>query len=300
VTAQVDSTGVAASVGALDRPPSADAGARPSKRRRPAVWLAGGWIGLVLLAAVFADLLPLASPNENLTPRATAPFQMWPEFLGTDRLGRSVLTRLAFGARVSFAVGLVSALVGMTIGVALGLAAGMARTADHAIGVLADSILAFPAIVALLALSAAMGPGIVPLITGLSVFAVPPFVRLARATTLQVKEQAFVKASRLLGASTTTVVLREILPSVIRPVLAYFVAVLATLIVAEASVSYLGLGVPPPTPTWGGMIAAGESQLSREPFLVFVPATVLFVTILSIGVIGRRLRAWSASDQEGG
>lgn len=281
-------------------PVGGDSDVTAGRRRRStvtlAVWLAAAWLAIILLAAIFADLLPLADPNANVTPTSVPPFRTWPEILGSDQLGRSMMSRLAFGARVSFAVGLISGLTGMLIGVTLGLVAGINRLADQVVGVLADSILAFPAIVALLALGAAMTPGTAPLVIGLSIFAIPSFVRLARASTIQVKEREFVKAARLLGASTSRVLTREILPSVIRPVLAYFVVVLATLIVAEASVSFLGLGVPPPTPTWGGMIADGESQLRRHPELVFVPASVLFLTILSIGVLGRWLRAKSTSS----
>lgn len=136
-----------------------------------------------------------------------------------------------------------------------------------------------------------MGPGVRPLVIGLTLFSLPAFVRLARANTQAVAHREYVQAARLLGARTGRVLLREIFPSVIRPVMAYAVVVLAALIVAEASVSFLGLGVVPPTPSWGKMIADGQSRLTTEPFLVIVPAAVLFVTVLSIGVLGRWLRA---------
>jgi peptide/nickel transport system permease protein len=185
----------------------------------------------------------------------------------------------------------------MVIGVTLGMMSGVRRAADTVVGTATDALLAFPGIVLLLALGAAMGPGVRPLIIGLTLFSVPAFTRLARANTKLVNHREYVEAARLQGASTVRVLLREVLPSVIRPVLAYFVVILAALIVAEASVSYLGLGVVPPTPSWGGMIADGQAQLIDSPAHVLVPAFVLFVTVLSIGVLGRWLRARTSGSR---
>ncbi|MET0780821.1 MAG: ABC transporter permease [Microbacterium sp.] len=269
---------------------AAGPGPRSRGRREWAVTIAVSWIGFVLLLAIFADLLPIADSSANIEPSFTPPFQSWPEFLGTDQLGRSVVSRLVYGARVSLAVGLISALLGMALGLLLGMLAGTQRRADHVVSLFNDSLLAFPGIVFLLALGAAMGPGMRPLIIGLTLFSLPVFVRLSRANTKLVKHREYVEAARLIGASNTRVLTREILPSVLRPVMAYAVVVLAGLMVAEASVSFLGLGVVPPTPSWGGMIAAGQPQLRTDPELVLVPAVVLFLTVFSFGVIGRWLR----------
>lgn len=249
------------------------------------------WLGLIIVGAIAADVLPIADPNANITPTTTPPLRHWPEFLGTDQLGRSVLSRLVFGARVSLAVGLASAGLGLVIGVLIGMLAGVRPRIDHVVGLLTDSVLAFPGIILLLALSAAMGPGFKPLIIGLTAFSIPPFVRLSRANTLVIRHREFVEAARLLGANTPRILFREILPSVIRPVLAYAVVVLAALMVAEASVSFLGLGVVAPTSSWGKMISDGQPQLQHHRELVFVPATVLFLTVYSVGVLGRWLRA---------
>jgi peptide/nickel transport system permease protein len=266
--------------------------------RRPhkhpwAMYFGAFWVGLVLLCAIFAEWLPLADSDANITPTQTPPFHSWPEFLGTDQLGRSVISRLVYGARVSLTVSVVAALIGITIGVMLGLSAGAWRRADGPIGVLTDAALAIPGIVLLLALGAAMGAGTKPLIIGLTIFSIPSFTRLARANTKAVINREYVQASKLMGAPARRWLLREVLPSVLRPVLALAVVIVASLMVAEASVSFLGLGVRPPTPSWGGMISQGQANLREHPEQVYIPAFVLFLTVLSINAIGRWLRARS-------
>jgi peptide/nickel transport system permease protein len=248
--------------GAVLNDPAPEVSVESKRPRRPrAMIAASAWIVFVLFCAIFANLLPLADPNAAIAKGATPPFHSWPQFLGTDSLGRSVTSRLVYGARVSLAVGVLSALFGLVVGVSLGMWAGTKRWANHVIGLCTDSLLAFPGIVLLLALGAAMGPGYKPLIIGLTLFSIPAFVRLSRANTNSVKHREYVEAARLIGAGTGTVLVREILPTVLRPVAAYAVVVLGALMVAEASVSFLGLGVVPPTPSWGGMIAAGQVQM---------------------------------------
>jgi peptide/nickel transport system permease protein len=253
--------------------------------------IAAAWIGVVLLLALVADLLPIHDYESNITPVSEPPFHAWPEFLGTDQLGRSVVSRLVFGARVSLAAGVISTCLGITIGLALGIFAASNRRADEVIGTVTDAALAFPGIVLLLALAAALEPGLVPLIIGLTIFSIPSFTRLSRANAKVVMHREFVQAAGLLGAKRVRILLREVLPSVSRPVLAYAPLVMAALIVAEATVSFLGLGVPAPTPTWGGMIADGQNQLDTSPYQVLVPGFVLFLTVFSINVLGRWLRS---------
>jgi peptide/nickel transport system permease protein len=275
------------------------------RERRPWVlWLAASWLAITLALALAADWLPIADPNTNVTPTTVPPFHQWPEFLGTDQLGRSVISRLIYGARVSLAVGVAAALCGMCIGVGLGLLAGSKRRAEGPVGVITDSALAIPGIVLLLALSASLGPtfgtpafdpGVATLVIGLTIFAIPAFTRLSRANTKLVINREYVEASKLLGARPRRWLLREVLPSVLRPVLPYAVVVLAALMVAEASVSFLGLGVVPPTASWGGMIQAGRANLADHPEFVYIPAAVLFITVYSFGLLGRWLRAKSGS-----
>lgn len=269
-----------------------------AKARVPwGVRLALFWVVLVVLLAIFANVLPIANPYANISGLPIPPFRHWPEFLGTDQLGRSEISRLIFGARVSLAVSVIATVVGMIIGVLLALLSVATRTLDWVIGVIIDSALAFPGIILILALAAALTPGPVPLVIGLTVFAVPAFARLARGNAKVVMAREHVSAAKVAGATTRRWLVREVLPGVMRPVLPYALVLLAVLMVAEASVDFLGVGVVPPTPSWGGMISDGETQLSIHPEQVFIPAMVLFLTVFSITVIGRWLRTKLAESQ---
>lgn len=261
------------------------------------VGLACLWIALVIVLAIFANVLPIASPYANVSGLPVPPFHHWPEFLGTDQLGRSEISRLVYGARVSLAVSLISTGAGMIIGVGLALLSVTNRVLDWIIGVVIDSALAFPGIILILALAAALSPGPAPLVIGLTVFAVPAFARLARGNAKVIMVREHVSAAKVAGAPTRRWLVREVLPGVMRPVLPYALVLLAVLMVAEASVSFLGVGVVPPTPTWGGMISDAEPQLSLHPEQVLIPAVVLFLTVFSITVIGRWLRTKVAESQ---
>jgi peptide/nickel transport system permease protein len=263
------------------------------KRRRPVlVYVALTWLVLVVIGAIIAPLLPIANPTVEVGPSRLPAFSHWPEFLGTDDLGRSELSRLVYGARVSLMVGLGSALIGMVVGVFFGLLAGHFRgRADTAIAILTDSFLVVPPLVLLLSLSAILSPSVRTIIIGLSCYAFPTFVRLTRANTLSVVDREFVTAARAIGTRPRRIIFGELLPNVLPPVLAYVPLVTAVLIIAEASLSFLGLGIRPPTPTWGNMIADGQPELRTNPELVFLPAAFLFATIYSINVIGEWLRA---------
>ncbi len=262
------------------------------RRRRKGRWLvrvAFAWLACIVLLAIFAPLLGVGSYSSIGEAPLEGP--SWSNgidgLLGTDHLGRGVLARLLYGARASIVVGLGAVLVGIVVGTALGVAAGYRRGwLDRVILVAVDAQLAFPTLVLLLALVAVLQPSLRALVLVLGLSSVPSFARIARATTLTIKTRDYVLAARATGASGLRVVVREVLPSVIRPVLAYSVVVVASLIIAEGSLSFLGLGVPPPQPSWGGMIADGKAYLRRDPHVVMAPATALFLTILSLNIIG--------------
>ena len=251
-----------------------------------------GWIGLMLLLAIFADVLPIADYERNVGKGIrTGPFQSWGEPLGTDRFGRSVLSRIVFGGRVSLAVGLIAAIIGICVGGVLGMTAGYIRGwFEKIVDVLADSALSVPPLVLLLAIRVIWQPSLSLLILGLGYLSVPAFLRIARANTLVFAKREFVLAAVAAGAGRFRVLRREIFPNVLLPLLTYAVVVVAGLIVAEGSLSFLGLGIPPPTPSWGGMIQAGRDDFRKFPMLVAVPALVLFFTVLSLNTLGDFLR----------
>lgn len=260
------------------------------RTRRPwGLWLGTTWVGVVLLLAVLASLLPLPDPTVNTGSSRILPFTDWTlsHVLGTDANGRSVLSRLIFGARASLAVSFASVVVGVLVGGAIGMIAGYLRgPVDSVIGLLTDGALAFPGLIVLLAFAATIGPGISTLIIGLTFIAIPQFVRISRANTIRFADREFVHAAELVGAKRSRIMFKELLPNVVPSLLAYAVIVLATLIVAESSLSYLGVGIRPPAPSWGRMIADGQRELHRHAALALVPALTLLITVYALNLIG--------------
>ena len=254
-------------------------------------WLALGWIALIFILAVTADLLPLADPAKmSLLARRAPPSAA--HLLGTDTLGRDILARVIYGARTTLAVGILAPLLGTLVGGTIGLLAGYFRGAFETAAIGAtDVLLAFPPLVLALAIVAYLGQSTVNVIIVLAILTVPAVTRIARAATLAVREREFVTAARALGASHARIVLREILPNVVLPLTAYFLVLVAIIIVAEAILSFLGLGVPPPTPSWGSMIAEGRESLDLAPHIAFIPAAAMFLTVLAFNLVGDILRA---------
>src|SRR5690606_33350350 len=164
------------------------------------------------------------------------------------------------------------------------------KRTDAGIRLLSDTMLAFPPLILLMALTAVFTPGLRTLMAGLSLIIVPSFIRLARANTLSWTAREFVLAARNMGAGHGRILGKEILPNVLPPLLAYLPVIMAALIVAEGSLSFLGLGIPPPTPSWGGMISDGKDSLAGAPHLVFVPAAVIFCTVFALNQAGDHLR----------
>jgi len=249
------------------------------------------WIALVALGAIFADLLPIPSPTDIdfLGKRALPSAEHW---LGTDQLGRDELARLIWGGRISLTVGLLAPVLGVTIGGTLGMLAGYFRGRLETVivgGV--DVLLAFPPLVFALALTAYLGQSVFNITLVIGVLSIPAFTRVARAVTLSLSEREFVTAARALGATHSRILLRELLPNVALPLVAFFLLGVAVTIVVEGALSFLGLGVPPPAPSWGSMIGEGRESLDIAPWLAFLPAGVMFLTVLSFNLVGDTLRA---------
>ena len=271
-------------------------------------WLAVMWLIVVLILALTADQWPLpeydhmdwlhpaADPGtESSVPVKESGGQTkettFVYLLGTDTLGRDMVTRLLFGARVSLTVGLVTPCIGMVIGGILGLLAGFYRgRLDIFIMMTMDALLAFPALVLLLAITFYLGSGLENIILVMGFLSIPHFSRVARAKTLTFAEREFVQSARMLGQTDISIMIREILPNIVMPLIVYALLVVSYMIVAEGTLSFLGLGVPAPTPSWGGMIAEGKEVLDEAPHISLLPALILFLTVLSFNIIGDSLK----------
>jgi peptide/nickel transport system permease protein len=265
---------------------------RPARvRGRASVWIAAGWLILITVLAIVADLLPIDGYRDIVgRPREKA-FNSWSEPFGTDALGRSELSRAIFGARISLIVGVAAVALGLVVGATLGLLAGYFRgKLDALLGIVTDAFLAFPALVLLLAIAATMGASLRNLVVALAILTTPAFVRLARANTMVFANREFIRAARGLGAGHRRILTRELLPNVALPVASYAFVLIAVVLVAEGSLSFLGLGVPPPRPSWGEMISTGRNDLDRAPHIVFVPAAFMFLTVWSFNVLGDHAR----------
>ena len=261
--------------------------------RKPGALLlvAVGWIALIVLAAALADFLPIGSPTDmDMLARRALPSAQ--HLLGTDQFGRDELARLIYGARISLTVGLLAPVIGVTVGGCLGMLTGYFRGRFETLTVAGvDVLLAFPPLVFALAVTAYLGQSILNLTLVIGILGIPAFTRVARAVTLSLSEREFVTAARALGATHTRILLRELLPNVALPLLAFFLLGVAVTIVVEGALSFLGLGVPPPAPSWGSMIGEGRESLDLAPWLAFLPAGFMFLTVLAFNVVGDTLRA---------
>jgi peptide/nickel transport system permease protein len=278
---------------ALTTAPVSGAPSRPLARHRlgAGFWIPAAWTTMVVVLATTANLLPLRSPIEvDFTAISN-----WPDatnWFGTDHLGRDIFSRAIFGARVSLIVGLLAPALGLSVGICLGLAAGYFRGRTESIIVAAtDAIMAFPGILVVLAVTAYVGANTTILILLLGFLTIPAFMRVARANTLVFAQREFVLAARAMGATHWRVMTLEILPNVIIPMLVYALLVVSRIIVIEGVLSFLGLSVPPPQPTWGNMIADGQTDLATLPYIAFIPSALMFLTVLSTNLIGEHLRA---------
>lgn len=257
-------------------------------------WIAVGWFALMSIMAILAPVLPFLQDPLKINPRIKFAPPSTAHWLGTDQLGRDVFSRIIWGARVSLAVGFAAILLGLIVGVLVGLLAGYLKGwTDNVLMSSMDIILAFPAL--LLAMSIITftdGRDIPHISLAIGIVAIPAIARLVRASTLTFREREFVLASRTLGASHLRVIAREILPNVVPPVLSFSVIGVAVAIAAEAGLAFVGISVPLPTPTWGGMINDGRSDLASNPQIVFIPCLILVLTIMALYFAGDKLRQY--------
>jgi peptide/nickel transport system permease protein len=262
------------------------------KSRSLLVYLSYAWLITVIALALLAGLLPLTSYATPVgLPRQSPQLGSLDLLLGTDQLGRSILSRSVYGAQVSLVVGALAGVTGFAIGSIVGMLGGyFGKRLDSVVRLVTDTILAFPPLILLLALASIMTPSVRTLLVGLTLLTIPAFIRLARANTLAWSAREFVLAARNMGATHRRILVREILPNVLPSLGAYLPIVMAALIVAEGSLSFLGLGIPPPTPSWGGMIANGKDAIADAPHMVFIPSLIIFLTVFALNQAGDHLR----------
>lgn len=269
-------------------------GPRRRTRGGPGVvfWLALSWLTLVVLVALTASWLPLPDPDEqDIVHRLAPPFSDG-HLLGTDGLGRDILSRLAFGGRVSLIISFSAVSIGMLVGGTIGMAVGFFRGWFESVTMWAlNVILAFPGLVLLLGLVAFVGQSLLAITLVVGFLSVPVYARVARATTLAASQRDYVLAARVLGASNSRIMFREILPNVALPVAAFGLVALGVVIVLEGSLAFLGLSVKAPNPTWGSMIAEGRQHLSRTTHLALIPSMAMFLTVLAVNFVGDVLRS---------
>jgi len=254
---------------------------------------------VVLLAIACAVLAPVLSPHDpyaqavgvRLLPPVWEPGGSWTHPLGTDPLGRDLLSRIIYGARISISAGALAVAVSMVLGVLMGLLAGYYRgTVDAVISSLVDVILAFPFLLLALAAVAVVGPGFGNMVIVLGVTGWPIYTRVVRAETLKYRERDFVQAARALGLGSGRIIRVHVLPNLLNAIIVMASLEVARMIILESFLSFLGLGIQPPIPSWGGMLGEGRVYMLTHWWLAAFPGVAIFLTTLGINLFGDGLR----------
>lgn len=245
-------------------------------------------LSLVLLA-VFAPEVAPHDPLRQRLPEALAG-PSWEFPLGTDEFGRCILSRILYGARLSLVVGVIATAIGASAGTSLGLVGGYFRRLDAPVMRAMDVLLAFPGILLAIAIMAALGPSLPNVMIAVGIRSIPSFARVTRSVVLSLKELDFVQGARALGAGHARVILRHILPNSLSPLLVFSSMQIATAILLAAILSFLGLGVQPPTPEWGKMVSDGRAHLLEAPHVSLFPGLAIFLAVMGFNCLGDGLR----------
>jgi peptide/nickel transport system permease protein len=248
-----------------------------------------GLVLAVALMALFADVLAPFDPLRNsFRTRLRPPDATY--WFGTDHFGRDILSRELFGARISLTIGILTALLTGIAGTLIGATAGFFRSLDNPVMRLMDALMAFPAILLAIAVAAVLGASVTNVIIALAVATTPHTARIVRASVLVVREQEFVEAARALGASEFRVLFRHVLPNALGPLIVRLTYVFATAILAEAALSFIGVGPPPPAPSFGSIIAQGRDFIAEAPWITIFPGLAIIVSVLGLNILGDGLR----------
>ena len=272
--------------------PVSSPGARVRRKlaRHPAALLGGAVVLLFVTVAIAAPLLAPFDPVKSnwLAVRKPPSAAFW---LGSDELGRDILSRLLWGARASLLAGLVSVAIAVGVGVPLGVLAGyVGGWLDALVGRLTDALLACPFLILAIALAAFLGPSLGNAMIAIGVSATPIFIRLARGQTLQVKAEDHVLGARAIGCPHRRILLVYVLPAITAPILVQATLAIAAAIIAEASLSFLGLGQQPPAPSWGSMLDTARSFMTQAPWMAISPGLAIAVVVLAFNLLGDGLR----------
>lgn len=260
------------------------------RRQRPAM-IALGFLMLVAFVAVFASVLAPHDPDtQNLRNTLGSPFTS-EHWLGTDELGRDVLSRLIFAARISLMAAGIAVSVGFVLGVPLGLLSGfIGGRLDTLLMRLTDAVMSFPPLILAIAVIAILGPSLVNAMLAIGIVFAPRFLRLVRGAVLTVREETYIEAARTIGTPTPIILVRHVLPNVLSPLIVQISLAAGFSLLAEAGLSFLGLGVQPPDASWGSMMGRAFRSLSQQSWLIVWPGMMIVLTVLAFNVLGDGLR----------
>jgi len=291
-------TTVADDIAALDRFVAAAPAAGPPSVRRdtlrrllrhPSFRTGLGLFAIIVAAAVFVPLISPADPNK-LAMRARFLPPSWEYLFGTDNFGRSQLARVVYGAQLSLMIGTSVVVLNAVFGTLIGAVSGYFRRLDNSLMRFNDALMAFPAIILALAITAALGGSTLNAILALAIVYIPRTARIVRASVLVIREMEYVQAAVAAGAGNWRILRHHILPNSMAPLIVQLSFLFAYAVLAEATLSFLGLGAPAPTPTWGNIMAEGRQYMREAPWIIAIPGAALAITVMGLNLLGDGLR----------
>lgn len=259
-------------------------------RRNVSAMFGAGVVSAFVIIALLAPVLPIPGPAETDwgAVRKAPSAAHW---LGTDEIGRDILSRMIWGAQASLLAGVVSVAIALAVGIPLGVLSGYCRGwTDIIVSRITEALLAAPFLILAIALAAFLGPSLTNAMIAIGLSAVPIFIRLARAQTMQVVTEDYVEGAHAVGLSHPAIITRYVLPNIVPPLLVQATLTIATAIIAEASLSFLGLGQQPPSPSWGSMLNTAKAFLEQAPWMAMWPGLAIFLVVLGFNLFGDGLR----------